>query len=76
MIMKRYFAYITVCIIALLAASCIGGEKKGEEVDGVWFQHGGNGERNVEETYDDNELRMRLVWPIEELVNNLLVACE
>ncbi len=31
MIMKRYFAYITVCIIALLAASCIGGEKKGEE---------------------------------------------
>ena len=29
--MKRYFAYIIVCIIALLAASCIGGEKKGEE---------------------------------------------
>ena len=29
--MKRYFSYITVCIIALLAASCIGSEKKGEE---------------------------------------------
>ena len=29
--MKRYFSYIIVCIIALLAASCIGGEKKGEE---------------------------------------------
>lgn len=29
--MKRYFSYIIVCIIALLAASCIGSEKKGEE---------------------------------------------
>ena len=29
--MKRHFSYITVCIIALLAASCIGSEKKGEE---------------------------------------------
>jgi len=29
--MKRFFTYITVCFVILLAVSCIGGEKKGEE---------------------------------------------
>ena len=29
--MKRFFTYITRCFVILLAVSCIGGEKKGEE---------------------------------------------